>query len=96
MKLERFILKTILISILRVLSLLVPVLVNVAFFTLLERKILGFAQARKGPNKVSGIGVLQPMADAVKLFLKENNKTLEGRGIFLLAPALGILLVLSM
>lgn len=51
---------------------IIPALVNVAFLTLLERKILGYAQARKGPNKVSFWGLLQPFADAVKLFLKER------------------------
>lgn len=46
-------------------------LVAMAFYTLFERKLLGHAQIRKGPNKVGFIGILQPFSDAMKLFLKQ-------------------------
>lgn len=82
-------------SIIDFLVLLIFVLVNVAFITLLERKILGYSQRRIGPNKPSFIGLLQPMADAVKLFMKNfivSNKILKV--VFFFMPMVSLSLVL--
>ena len=53
------------------LIILVPILIAVAYLTLLERKVLGYSQLRKGPNVVGLYGILQPLADGIKLFSKE-------------------------
>ncbi len=80
---------------LSVLFLLIPVLINVAFLTLLERKILGLSQSRKGPNKVSRGGLLQPFADAIKLFTKENFfPALSNKLLYIRGPALALILIL--
>ena len=85
----------ILITILKILSIVVPLLISVAYFTIAERKIMGAIQRRRGPNVVGYIGLLQPLADGLKLFAKETTlPTSANIGIFLLAPSLAFILSL--
>ena len=82
---------TLLIALLKIVALLVPLMVAVAYLTFAERKIIGFIQVRRGPLHVGPRGWLQPIADAVKLIFKEIVIPAgANRFLFLLAPLLAM------
>lgn len=80
---------------LKSLGVIVPLLVGVAYLTLLERKVMASMQQRRGPNVVGFFGLLQPFADGLKLLIKETVLPSSSNiGIFILAPILTFLLSL--
>lgn len=85
----------IILLVIKILAIIVPVLIAVAFFTVAERKIMGAIQRRRGPNVIGYMGLLQALADGLKLFVKEttlpSNSNLV---VFLLAPVLSFILSL--
>jgi len=84
-----------LIIILKIFLIIVPLLLSVAYFTLAERKIMASIQRRRGPNVIGYLGLLQPLADGLKLFIKETIlPTSANIFIFLLAPILTFFLSL--
>ena len=80
---------------LKILVIIVPLLISVAFFTIAERKIMGSIQMRRGPNIIGFIGLLQPLADGAKLFTKETIiPSSSNEQLFFLAPFMALFLSL--
>ncbi len=82
---------SLIVIVLKILVIVVPIMGAVAYITLAERKVIGFMQVRIGPNRVGPGGLLQPIADAVKLLMKETIiPTKANKFLFMIAPVLAL------
>jgi len=83
-------------DLIKIVALIVPLLLCVAYLTLWERKAIGWTQVRPGPNRVGPAGLLQPIADAVKLIFKEIIRpSAASKGLFFLGPVMTIMPALA-
>jgi NADH-quinone oxidoreductase subunit H len=83
-------------SLVKIVAVVLPLMICVAYLTLWERKGIGFTQIRIGPNRVGPAGLLQPIADAVKLIFKEIIRpTAANKGLFFLGPVMTIMPALA-
>jgi NADH-quinone oxidoreductase subunit H len=83
-------------SLIKIVAVVLPLMICVAYLTLWERKGIGFTQIRLGPNRVGPFGLLQPIADAVKLIFKEIIRpTAANKGLFFLGPVMTIMPALA-
>lgn len=82
--------------VIKIVAIVVPLLLAVAYLTYAERKVIGAMHLRRGPNVVGPFGLLQPLADGLKLFLKETViPSSANRGVFLVAPCITFTLALA-
>jgi NADH-quinone oxidoreductase subunit H len=83
-------------TLLKIIIVVIPLMLAVAYLTLWERKAIGFTQIRIGPNRIGPLGLLQPIADALKLMTKEIIlPTVANKGLFLLGPIMTIMPALA-
>ena len=83
--------QTVLFTVIKIMVIIVPLMLGVAYLTLAERKVIGFIQVRIGPNRVGPWGLLQPIADGLKLMMKEVILPAKSNlYLFLIAPVLAI------
>jgi NADH-quinone oxidoreductase subunit H len=83
-------------ALIKIVAVLAPLMGAVAYLTLWERKLLGWIQVRHGPNRVGPMGLLQPIADALKLLTKELiQPTAAAKGLFRLGPIMAIMPALA-
>ncbi|MBC7601070.1 MAG: NADH-quinone oxidoreductase subunit NuoH, partial [Ramlibacter sp.] len=83
-------------TLIKIVVVVLPLMGAVAYLTLWERKAIGFTQIRVGPNRIGPLGLLQPIADAVKLLTKEIIiPTVANKGLFLLGPIMTIMPALA-
>ena len=81
--------------VIKIVGIVIPVMLFVAYLTYVERKVIGAIHLRKGPNVVGPFGLLQPIADGIKLFLKETIiPASANRGVFIIAPCVTFILAL--
>ncbi len=83
-------------SLIKIIALVIPLMLCVAYLTLWERTAIAFTQVRRGPNRVGPLGLLQPIADALKLLLKEIIvPAAANKGLFFLGPVMTIMPALA-